>query len=533
VKQRTFRILCIDDEPMILDLYRTILQGGEQSRDSLFQGIKSLPRVNQKRELNENDYVFEVSCCHQGEDGIDAVREALTAGKPFAAAFIDVRMPPGINGIDTAARIRELDADIELVIVTGYSDISINNINTRIKPVHKLLFMKKPFQLQEIKQCAFSLSEKWASLIQNRQLMQLLEEKVDVKDKELSDTYSQLVQEKEALVEKEKDLEETKYSLNELYENANEMIHSLDLEGNILFVNPLWEQLMGYSKEDIVGKSMFDVMSADRIEHCRTLYAKVLTGIPIYGVTTEFIKKNGEKLFVEGNIIPKMQLDKVMGVNSFCRDVTLRRQAELDLSITAENLRKLFPSVIQALATTVEIRDPYTAGHQTRVANLARAIAEAMKLPHESIEGVYIAGMLHDIGKISVPSEILSKPGKLWSSEFDLIKNHVRVGYNLLKKISFPWRIADFVLQHHERNDGSGYPQGLLKEDLLIESQILIVSDVVEAISSHRPYRPSLGIEYALQELSDGREVRFNVDVVNVCIDLFTRQGYEFENKTL
>lgn len=176
--------------------------------------------------------------------------------------------------------------------------------------------------------------------------------------------------------------------------------------------------------------------------------------------------------------------------------------AEDELRQTVEKLRKVTGATVQAMAQTVEVRDPYTAGHQKRVSTLARAVATEMNLPPGMIEGIGMAGNIHDIGKISVPAEILSKPGTLTDIQFALIKAHPKTGHEILKGIEFPWDIARIVLQHHERIDRSGYPQGLCGDDILPEAKILAVADVVEAMTSHRPYRPALGIEKALEEIS-------------------------------
>ncbi len=178
------------------------------------------------------------------------------------------------------------------------------------------------------------------------------------------------------------------------------------------------------------------------------------------------------------------------------------------------------------MAIVVESRDPYTAGHQRRVADLARSIASEMGLSKDRIEGIRTASSIHDIGKISVPAEILSKPIKLSDAEFSLIKIHSQAGYDILKDIDFPWPVARMILEHHERINGSGYPWGLKGKDLLIESKIIAVADVVEAIASHRPYRPSLGLETALEEISVNRGVLFDNNVVDACIRLFRENGY-------
>ena len=185
---------------------------------------------------------------------------------------------------------------------------------------------------------------------------------------------------------------------------------------------------------------------------------------------------------------------------------------------------------IQALSSTVETRDPYTAGHQRRVSNLARAIAQEMGLPKDTIDIIRMAGVIHDIGKISVPAEILSKPGRISDIEMSLIKVHSQSGHDILKDVELPYPIAEIVLQHHERLDGSGYPQGLKGDQILLEAQIISVADVVEAISSFRLYRPGFGIDVALEEIEKNKGILYDEKVVEVCLKLFREKGFRFES---
>jgi putative nucleotidyltransferase with HDIG domain len=177
----------------------------------------------------------------------------------------------------------------------------------------------------------------------------------------------------------------------------------------------------------------------------------------------------------------------------------------------------------------IEVIDSYTAAHQRRVAELAAAIARQMGFSEWQTMGVRVAGLLHDVGKVAVPTPILNKPGKLDPYELNLVRKHSRVGYDILKKIEFPWPVARAVLQHHERLDGSGYPLGTADEDIAFEARILAVADVVEAMASHRPYRPSLGLEAALTEISRGSDVLYDAEVVEACLCLLTRDKQEFE----
>lgn len=201
-----------------------------------------------------------------------------------------------------------------------------------------------------------------------------------------------------------------------------------------------------------------------------------------------------------------------------------RQELEQMVEERTVRLQGALEGIIQAMARTVESRDPYTAGHQHRVADLAVAIAMEMNIPQDQIEGIRMAGMIHDLGKISVPAEILSKPSRLTDIEFALMKTHSRVGYDILQEIDFPWPIARMVLQHHEKMNGSGYPQGLSEEDILLEARILCVADVVEAMASHRPYRPALGIEKALDEISENKGVFYDPEVVDALFRLKTSE---------
>lgn len=210
------------------------------------------------------------------------------------------------------------------------------------------------------------------------------------------------------------------------------------------------------------------------------------------------------------------------------RDITESRLSEERLIDTLAKLRTLLGKVIQTMALTIEKRDPYTAGHQRRVADLARYIAKEMGLLDAQIDGIRMAGLIHDLGKIAVPAELLSKPYHLNEIEFQMIKTHPAVGYDILKSIDFPLPIDQIVYQHHERMDGSGYPQGLSGSEILLESRILAVADVVEAIASHRPYRPSLGIHTALREISQNRGILYDVDAVNACLKVFADKKFRF-----
>lgn len=211
------------------------------------------------------------------------------------------------------------------------------------------------------------------------------------------------------------------------------------------------------------------------------------------------------------------------------RDVTDRRRTEEELSLTLGKLRKAMGAIIQAMSMAIEMRDPYTAGHQKRVSDLARAIATEMKLTSEEIDAIRMAASIHDLGKISIPAEILSKPGKINEFEFRLIQNHPKIGYEILRTIEFPWPIAEIVLQHHERINGSGYPNGLRGEEIHVIARILAVADVVEAMVSHRPYRSALTLGEAIHEITKNRGTLYDPDAVDACKQLFIEGRFAFK----
>jgi len=204
-------------------------------------------------------------------------------------------------------------------------------------------------------------------------------------------------------------------------------------------------------------------------------------------------------------------------------------QLERELQQSDEKLQKFIKGIAYIIAEIVEIRDPYLRGHHQRVSRLATAIAQEMKLPQDKIEGVKIASLVHDVGKVNLPTEIVSKPSKLVEVEFNLLKHHPRTGYEILKKVDFPRPIAEIVFQHQEKIDGSGYPRGLRGAEILIEAKILGVANVVEAMSSYKAYRPALSIDESLAEISKYENILFDTEVVNTCLKLFKEKGFKFE----
>jgi len=246
----------------------------------------------------------------------------------------------------------------------------------------------------------------------------------------------------------------------------------------------------------------------------------------IVGALTIYSRESHAFIPEEASLLEKLADNLAYGIESLRAHNERDRATKKHLQ-DMETLRESLVATVKAIAGTVEAHDPYTAGHQSRVESLAVAIGREIGLPEESIIGLGLAASIHDLGKISVPAEILSRPGRLTNFELPLVKNHVQAGYDILKNIKFPWPIADMVRQHHERLDGSGYPQGLKGDQILLEARILAVADVVESMASHRPYRPSLGIGAALDEIDRNRGTCYDPKVVDACLRIFREEGFK------
>ncbi len=321
---------------------------------------------------------------------------------------------------------------------------------------------------------------------------------------------------------------QSKYGV--LFEYANDAIF-LVKDGRYVDCNTKTLSMLGCSKDDIIGRSPLDFSPAVQSDGSTSRRANrrreklAFAGKPQF-FEWKYCRKDGS-LFDAEVSFNRVDVGPEVFLQAIVRDITDRKRAEEEHDRALENLRKAMSGTIQVIAHVVETRDAYTAGHQRRVADLARSIATEMGLAPPMIEGIRMAGVIHDIGKISVPAEILSKPGELSWKEFELIKDHPQTGHDILQDVEFPWPIADIVLQHHERVDGSGYPKGLKGSETLLEARIIAVSDVVEAVASHRPYRPSRGIDAALEEIEKNRNILYDANVVDSCLRLFREKGYK------
>ena len=332
--------------------------------------------------------------------------------------------------------------------------------------------------------------------------------------------------------EAEQTLRESEEKYRLLADNTLDCIWQMDKDLSFTYVNPAIFPMFGFTQDEWIGTVLAEHCSSDEMKKVMIIIAEELkkkeTHIAIFEMY--LIHKDGREIPVEIN--GKIIMDKnrnLIGFQGSTRDITERKRAEQDNEKAMKKLQTTLEKTVNALAAAVGKRDPYTASHQQRVTKLAIAIAREMDFSKEQIKGIRITGLLHDIGKISVPAEILGKPAKLTPAEFEIVKSHSQAGYDILKSIEFPWSVADIVLQHHERINGSGYPQGLLDKDILIEAKILGVADVVEAMCSHRPYRSTLGVAKTLKHILQNKGSLFDPEVVDVCVRLFKEKGFRFE----
>jgi len=308
-----------------------------------------------------------------------------------------------------------------------------------------------------------------------------------------------------------------------IFDNAREGIFRTTPEGRFVLANRAMARILGYDSPEALIDGVTDIPGQLYIhpeERSQTLEFLEREGY-VKNAEVQWKRKDGATIWVHRTMrAVRDEKGKILYLEGLVTDITDRKKS-------VDQLRKALVDTIQAIASIVESRDPYTAGHQRRVADLAAAIAAEMGLSVELIEGLRMAGVIHDIGKVSVPSDILNMPRKLTDIEFSLIKTHAKSGYEMVKDIEFPWPIARMILEHHERINGSGYPNGLTGDRLLLESRILAVADVVEAMATHRPYRAALSLDVAMDEITKNRGVIYDPDAVDACLRLFREKGYK------
>ncbi|MBA4417321.1 MAG: histidine kinase [Syntrophus sp. (in: bacteria)] len=327
----------------------------------------------------------------------------------------------------------------------------------------------------------------------------------------------------------EKKLRESETKYRSIFENAIEGIFQNTPGGKLITVNPALVRILGYESPEELISTITDIGQQVYVDPEKR--DEILRMLEDQGYVSDFEMEHYRKdrsiiwVSVSARAV-KDERGNILYIEGTLEDITHRKEAELQIKESLNKLEKATGAIINVIVNAVEMRDPYTAGHQKRVGNLAWAMAMEMGLSIDRIDGIHMAGAIHDLGKIAIPAEILSMPRILTDIEHQLVQHHSQAGYNILKDIQFPWPIASIILQHHERIDGSGYPQGLKDGEILLEAKIIAVADVVEAIASHRPYRPAHGIDAALKEITRNKGILYDREAADACIRLFREKGF-------
>lgn len=329
--------------------------------------------------------------------------------------------------------------------------------------------------------------------------------------------------------EAEKELKTQKNYFKSLFDHSPSAIALLDKEDRVLLINKSFHELFKYSFEEVKGKNIKDLIAPRHLKEDAESFSQKLLRGEILKHETAMLSNDGSSIDVRVSGGPIMQDGKTIGVFALYDDIRKRKKVEKELKNSFRKLTRILAGTVSALSETVGKRDSFTAGHQKRVSQLAVAIGKKLSFSDDQINILKIASALHDIGKIHVPAEILNKPGGLSEYEMALVRDHAQVGYDILKSVDFPGPVAKIVFQHHERIDGSGYPLGSSSQDIIMESRILAVADVVEAMSSRRPYRNAFSIGTTLDEIIKERGSLFDREVVDNCVELFEK-GFEFKD---
>ncbi|MDP2181398.1 MAG: response regulator [Actinomycetota bacterium] len=455
------------------------------------------------------------------EDGVEALR--LARQEPPDLIVSDILMPT-MDGYQLCREWRadEALAQVPFVFYTAnYTDVGDERF---AKNLGADRFLIKPMDPHKL-------------LNELERLLQLAETGViephtpEVDESEILREYNtrlvhKLEQQIEELRTSNESLAQTQGNLSRLVETAPVGIITISATGKVLMWNPAAEKMFGWSSEELLGRTCPLIEQPSGVECIQLLKA---VNAPVSGHETEFRAKDGHLVEVSVSAAP-FPGEGDDGLLAIITDVTLQHATKDDLEATIERLSNMMEGTVNAIAKIVEARDPYTSGHQERVAALAEGIAQEMGLPGDAVEGIRVAGLIHDIGKVYVPAEILAKPRRLTDVEFSIVKMHPEVAYDVLGAIEFPWPIATYVVQHHERLDGSGYLGALRGDSILLGSRILAVADVVEAMSSHRPYKVASGIDAALEEIESGAGSRYDEKAVRACVTRFRTRGLSLDD---
>ncbi|MET0013949.1 MAG: HD domain-containing phosphohydrolase [Sedimenticola sp.] len=468
-------ILVIDDDPSAIDILNSFLE----------------------RE-------YKVVAAKEGEHGLSRA----VSDDPPDLILLDILMP-GMDGYSVCAALKEnpRTRDIPVIFI---SVLDADYDEAKGLELGAVDYITKPFSPAII----HARIKTHLALSEARQKLQhqneILEAEVEKRTRSLQESH-QALQENEA-------------KFRTLVDNIPGAIYrcNTDADRTIQFISDEIAKICGFPAEDFVHSRQRTYSSIIHPDDKAAVEIKIGSAIAKrepYVLDYRIIDADGETRWVYEKGQASYDGDTALWLDGAILDTTREKEQQ-------EQIRRSMEQAVQAVALTVEKRDPYTSGHQLRVAELAAAIATTMELDPDTIRGIHLGGLIHDIGKIYVPSEILNRPGTLSENEFHIIQTHAVVGHDIIGSVEFPWPVKTMIHQHHERLDGSGYPQGLKDGDIILEARILAVADVVEAMASHRPYRPGLGIDSALAEIEQNRGILYDPDVVDACLKLFREENY-------
>ncbi|MES9965176.1 MAG: HD domain-containing phosphohydrolase [Candidatus Sedimenticola sp. 20ELBAFRAG] len=468
-------ILVIDDDPSAIDILNSFL---------------------------EQDY--KVVAAKDGERGLSRA----DSENPPDLILLDILMP-GLDGYAVCRKLKENPSTAHIPVIF-ISVLDADYDEAKGLELGAVDYITKPFSPAIIHarvKTHLALSEANQELQRQNEL---LEAEVQKRTRSLLETNSAL--------------EENEAKFRSLVDNIPGAIYrcTFDSEHSIQFISEEIRNISGYPADDFIHNSVRSFRSIIHPDDAESVEIKIDEGVANrspYVLDYRIVNAEGETRWVYEKGQASYEGDTALWLDGAIFDATVEKQQQ-------EQLKRSLKQAVQAVALTVEKRDPYTSGHQQRVAELAATIATAMGVDPDVTEGVRMGGLIHDIGKIYVPAEILNRPGKLSENEYHIIHTHTQVGHDIISKVDFPWPVKDMIHQHHERLDGSGYPQGLKDGDIILEARILAVADVVEAMASHRPYRPGLGIERALEEIEANSGKLYDPDVVEACVRLFREENY-------
>ncbi len=425
---------------------------------------------------NSKNNIYNITDVQSLEKGIIKLQE-----KQFDIILLDLNLPDS-KGIDTYYKLRE-KSNIPIIILTSNQDYQLS--------------------IETIKKGAEDYINKnnLSTYLLEKSIIYTLE-RIEYRNK----------------------FEESESNVTQLLEASSDAIYVLDKDYRYVVINSAGLRMINKRKDEVINKKITSIFPGIEQSAFFKMYKEVMETRQSNYFSDHFTI-NGHENYYEVKVDPSKN-----GILCFARDITERREEEIKLVESMIHLEKSVVTTLEVLANMVELKDPYTAGHQKICAELSKEIAIELGMDNEQIEGVFMAASIHDIGKISIPSSILSKPTSLNYNEIVLVREHTILGCELVKKIDTKWPLCEVILQHHERIDGSGYPHGIKGDKISIEAKIVAVADVIEAMNAHRPYRPSLGMEAALHEINNHVGTLFDKDVVNACNKVIEKGLISFKN---